>query len=64
VRERFPALDVVQLSGGVQRYMEAAEIALNAALHAGEKPETTKGSFTLGGGKAGENIGKQLIRIG
>jgi hypothetical protein len=25
VRERFPALDVVQLSGGVQRYMEAAE---------------------------------------
>jgi predicted sulfurtransferase len=25
MRERFPALDVVQLSGGVQRYMEAAE---------------------------------------
>ena len=49
---------------GIQmlRYMEAAEMALNAALYAAERPETTKQTATLESDRNKDTIGKQWLK--
>jgi hypothetical protein len=45
----------------MQRYMEAAEIALNAALQAGPRPEVKKTTHRMEAGRNAENIGKHWL---
>ena len=55
--------EALSISGiQMQRYMEAAEMALNAALFAQEKPETTRQTATLEGDRNKEFIGKQWLK--
>jgi len=46
----------------MQRYMEAAEVGLNAALFADARPETTTERFTLDVGRNKEILGKQWLK--
>jgi hypothetical protein len=46
----------------MQRYMEAAETALNAVLLSDTKPETTTERFTYDSGRNGEFLGKQWLK--
>ena len=55
---RALAISAVQM----QRYMEAAELALDAALLTGAKPETAKDRFTLDMGRNKEFLGKQWLK--
>ncbi|HRJ08596.1 MAG TPA: DUF1592 domain-containing protein [Prosthecobacter sp.] len=55
--------EALSISGiQMQRYMEAAETALNAALMAGEKPELRKTAATLDTGRNKDNIGKHWLK--
>lgn len=55
--------EALSISGvQMQRYMEAAELALNAALMADKKPETTKERFTLESERNKTNLGKQWLK--
>jgi len=46
----------------MQRYLEAAELALNAALNAETRPETRKESFTFDVGRNQEILGKEWLK--
>lgn len=57
--------EALSISGvQMQRYMEAAELALNAALMADKKPETVKERFTLDHERYKTNFGKQWLKRG
>jgi len=46
----------------MQRYMEAAELALDAALLVDARPETTKERFTYDGGGKGSGLGTHWLK--
>lgn len=55
--------EALSISGiQMQRYMEAAELALNAALMAAERPETSKETFSFEHERNKDTIGKQWLR--
>lgn len=55
--------EALSISGiQMQRYMEAAETALNAALYAAERPETTRQTATLESDRNKDNIGKHWLK--
>lgn len=55
--------EALSISGvQMQRYMEAAELALNAALMADKKPETVKERFTLEHERNKTNLGRQWLK--
>lgn len=55
--------EALSISGiQMQRYMEAAEMALNAALYAGPRPERTTQRGTLDSERNRENLGKHWLR--
>jgi hypothetical protein len=52
------ALSSIQM----QRYMEAAELALNAAMQAGPRPEVKRATYRMDEGRNAENIGKHWLK--
>ena len=55
--------EALSISGmQLQRYMEAAELALNATLVGNERPESIVTSFTLDVGRNLENLGKHWLK--
>jgi mono/diheme cytochrome c family protein len=46
----------------MQRYLEAAEVALDAAVARGPRPEPVKRTVTLAEGRAAANIGKHWLK--
>ncbi|MGB3120402.1 MAG: DUF1587 domain-containing protein, partial [Verrucomicrobiales bacterium] len=55
--------EALSISGmQLQRYMEAAELALNATLVGNEPPESTTATFTLEVGRNLENLGKHWLK--
>ena len=55
--------EALSISGvQMQRYLEAAEVALNAALLAGARPETRQESFTYDAGRNPEQLGKHWLK--
>ncbi len=55
--------EALSISGiQMQRYMEAAELALNAALHAGEKPELLRETYSFEHERNKDAIGKHWLK--
>ena len=55
--------EALSISGmQMQRYMEAAEIALNAALHNETKPETTTRTFAMDADRNKNNLGEHWLK--
>ena len=55
--------EALSISGiQMQRYMEAAELCINAALNQGERPESIKRSSTLESDRNKDQIGKQWLK--